>query len=174
MDLQTVLLTHARQYPLMEPTDAVKLLYQNEFGGGHLIRNPDSCLAFLRREYDSVSPCANLPLSEDIGNGMLRVNLGSLDYHHLSLSGLGEIFLQSAARQSGSLDSFQDKLRVLEALTDAGQMPFSREILDAYLTTYRQAGFPMVSHSETYRSAYHPAYRVVRQEILSDHLKQVP
>lgn len=28
---------HAKKYPLMRPADAVKLLYQNEFGIGHLI-----------------------------------------------------------------------------------------------------------------------------------------
>ena len=33
--LEQILQDHARKYPKMEPTDAVKLIYQNEFGGGH-------------------------------------------------------------------------------------------------------------------------------------------
>ena len=53
--LSKILLNHAGRYPLMEPTDAVKLIYQNEFGGGHLIRDVDSCLNYLRQEYESVS-----------------------------------------------------------------------------------------------------------------------
>ena len=48
-ELETVLKAHAARYPKMEPTDAVKLLYQNEFGGGHLIRDRESWMAYLRR-----------------------------------------------------------------------------------------------------------------------------
>ena len=30
---------HGTRYPQMEPRDAVKLAYQSEFAGGHLIRD---------------------------------------------------------------------------------------------------------------------------------------
>ena len=33
-----VLRQHMRRYPAMEPTDAVKLLYQNEFAGGDVYK----------------------------------------------------------------------------------------------------------------------------------------
>ena len=50
-ELRAILIAHARRYPLMQPRDAVKLIYQNEFGGGHLIRDEEACLNYLRREY---------------------------------------------------------------------------------------------------------------------------
>ena len=50
-ELETILKDHARRYGQMEPTDAVKLIYQNEFGGGHLIRDEESCRNYLYREY---------------------------------------------------------------------------------------------------------------------------
>ena len=34
----------------MEPCDAVKLIFQNEFGGEHLICEPEATLAWLRAE----------------------------------------------------------------------------------------------------------------------------
>ena len=34
-ELKTILREHAKHYPQMQPTNAVKLIYQNEFGGGH-------------------------------------------------------------------------------------------------------------------------------------------
>ena len=34
-ELSHILRNHAARYPAMEPTDAVKLLYQSEFGGSH-------------------------------------------------------------------------------------------------------------------------------------------
>ena len=36
-ELKQILQEHAKRYPLMQPRDVVKLIYQNEFGGGHLI-----------------------------------------------------------------------------------------------------------------------------------------
>ena len=49
-ELRAILLAHAKRYPLMQPRDAVKLIYQNEFGGGHLIRDEQTCLNYLRQE----------------------------------------------------------------------------------------------------------------------------
>ncbi len=174
MDVKTILLTHAKKYPLMEPTDAVKLLYQNEFGGGHLIRDPEACLDYLRREYRSIPQTPLSPLTESIGNGMARVSLSALDHHGFLPEDLGAVFLQSAAIVHGCVDSFRKKLSVLEEVTCAGQMPFSQEMLQTYLEQYQAKGFPMVSHSEIYRSAYHPAYRIVCTALLPERFRQAP
>lgn len=170
--MKSILLAHAGRYPLLEPRDAVKLLYQSEFGGGHLIRNEEACLDHLRQEYAAVRQDAATPLLEDIGSGIVRVNLAALDARGFSVSGLGQAFLRSAATHTGSLDAFLEKLQILKALTKAGRMPFSPDALDAYLDDYEQAGFPPVSHSETYRACYHPAYRVVRKDILTKYLPE--
>ena len=162
--LRQILLTHAARYPLMEPTDAVKLIYQNEFGGGHLIRDVDSCLKYLRREYESVSQSSDAPLMEDIGNGMVRVFLNALDHSGYTVDQLGADFLRSAAVHRGSREQFLAKLELLQQLTQEGRMPFSLDALDAYLANYRQKDYPMVSHSETYRKAYSPAYRIIIRE----------
>lgn len=162
--LPNILLNHAGRYPLMEPTDAVKLIYQNEFGGGHLIRDVDSCLNYLRREYESVIQSPDALLLEDIGNGMYRVNLNALGHAGYPIDQLGADFIRSANAHQGSLDNFLQKLEILRQLTRDGRMPFSIEVLDAYLETYRQAGYPMVSHSNAYRNAYAPAYRIIFRE----------
>ena len=49
-ELEAILKIHVKRYPLMQPTDAVKLIYQNEFGGGHLIRDEEICLNYLRQD----------------------------------------------------------------------------------------------------------------------------
>lgn len=164
--MKSILLAHAEKYPLMEPTDAVKLLYQSEFGGGHMIKDEVSCLRFLHQEYCSTPQSTQIPLTEDIGNGFVRVNLAALDDYGLFWEELGAAFLQSAAQYHGSLDSFREKLEILTELANDGKMPFSAAMLQHYLSEYEQAGFPAVSHSEAYRNAYHPAYRVVKAEYL--------
>lgn len=166
-----ILLTHARRYPLMQPQDAVKLLYQSQFGGGHMILNEAACLEFLYREY-AATPQTDHPLREDIGNGMVRIHLSALDAHHYPPQQLGLDFIRSAASVQGSMDTFLQSLALLKALAHSGDMPFSAEALAAYLAGYAAAGYPAVSHSEIYRNAYHPAYRVMQAHQLSDFLQQ--
>lgn len=173
--MELTLLAHAARYPLMEPRDAVKLIYQNEFGGGHLIQDEKKCLEFLQKEYASIRQNPDAPLLEDIGNGMCRVNLTALDGHGISPEELAAAFIRSAGIHRGSLDSFHKKLQSLQGLTRSGAMPFCEDALRHYLADYEKAGFPPVSHSDTYRSAYLPAYRVVAKAILAESFpKQMP
>ena len=162
-ELERILRQHADCYPLMQPTDAVKLIYQNEFGGGHLIRDEKSCLGYQRRDYAALEKNANAPLTEEIGNGILRVNLAAVQAQDLER--LGKVFIRSAMDHTGTLDSFLQKLEVLRQLTREGVFCFDMQGLEAYLCPYEKAGYPMVSHSETYRQNYHPAYRVVLEKL---------
>ena len=154
-----LLYDHAARYPKMEPTDAVKLLYQNEFGGGHLIRDPETFLQYLRQEYESIPKDAQMTKCEDIGNGRMRVYLAPLS--NAELEQLGQDFLRDAQTRQGSLDIFLQKLALLRQVTTDGVFAFGLEALDDYLSAYAAAGYPMVSHSEAYRNAYRPAYRVI-------------
>ena len=158
-ELRAILISHAKQYPLMQPTDAVKLIYQNEFGGGHLIRDEQACLNYLRREYADLEKDPTAPLYEDIGNGIVRVNLAAVKPEDLEQ--LGKDFISSAAKHKGTLDSFLNKLEVLRTLTAEGVFTFGVDALKAYLSEYKAAGYPAVSHDEIYRIAYKPAYRIV-------------
>lgn len=160
-ELEQLLREHTKRYPLMQPTDTVKLLYQNEFGGGHLIHDEEACLNYLRREYASVEQDSTVPLYEDIGNGIVRVNLAAVKEEYLEQ--LGREFIRSAAEHKGDLSSFLSKLSVLKKLTAEGVFAFGTDTLDTYLTEYEKAGCPAVSHSSVYREAYKPAYRIIKE-----------
>jgi len=160
-ELRAILIAHAKRYPLMQPTDAVKLIYQNEFGGGHLIRDEEACLNYLRREYTSVTKDSTVPLYEDIGNGIVRVNLAAVKPEDLEQ--LGKAFIDSAAKHKGTMDRFLNKLEVLRKLANEGVFNFDTNALNAYLSEYEAAGYPAVSHSPEYRQAYKPAYRIIRK-----------
>ena len=162
-ELERILREHAKRYPLMQPTDAVKLIYQNEFGGGHLIRDEEACLNYLRREYAAVEKDPTAPLYENIENGIVRVNLAAVK--HEDLEQLGQDFIASAAKHKGTLDSFLNKLEVLRKLTTEGVFAFDTNALSAYLSEYKAAGYPIVSHSPDYRAFYKPAYRIMLFEV---------
>ena len=160
-ELRAILIAHAKRYPLMQPTDAVKLIYQNEFGGGHLIRDEQACLNYLRREYANLEKDPTALLYEDIGNGIVRVNLAAVKPEDLER--LGRAFIDSAAKHNGTLDSFLHKLKGLRMLTEEGVFTFDTNALSAYLSEYKAAGYPAVSHSPKYREVYNPAYRIIRK-----------
>lgn len=159
--LREALTAHGAKYPAMEPRDAVKLVYQNEFGGGHLIAGPAQSLDRLRLEYGAVPHDPAAPLAEDIGGGMARVMLAGLDPAEYPLEELNRDFVRSAAARRGGMDAFLEKLDVLRELARAGAFGFSARELEDYLGPYIASGCPAVSHSGAYRAAYRPAYRVV-------------
>ena len=160
-ELKSILIAHARRYPLMQPTDAVKLIYQNEFGGGHLIRDEEACLNYLHKEYETVEKDPTMPLHEDIGNGIVRVNLAAVKPEELEQ--LGKEFIRSAAEHTGTRERFLQKLDVLRQLTEAGHFGFGMIEMESYLSEYIKSSCPMVSHSEQYRQNYAPAYRIIKK-----------
>ena len=165
-ELEAVIRQHAHRYPMMQPTDAVKLLYQNEFGGGHLIADPAQALAYLMREMERLSPDDTLPLTESIGAGIVRLSLAAAAAKGIPPETINELFVRSAAVVHGSHSHFLEGIEVLRALCREGIFAFSPDALETYLTEYAAAGYPMVSHSEIYRTLYHPAYRIVCEDLI--------
>lgn len=168
--LEQILRSHAKKYPLMQPIDAVKLIYQNVFGGGHLIRDMAACRRILRQEYANTPQEPGAPLLESIGNGVVRVMLKALGGSGYDIEQLDCDFVRSSREHTGSLQGFLLKLDVLRKVTAAGAFAFTSEELEAYLEQYKQAGYPMVSHSPQYRQAYRPAYRIVELRLLPEEL----
>ena len=168
MELLEILKAHAARYPLMRPEDAVKLIYQNEFGGGHLISDPEKSLEWIRREYAETTSDSSAPLLEDIGNGIARLHFQPLDISKLSLEDVNALFVRSAEVHKGDMENFRRKLELLEEnFADIG-FSFDRAALNDYLKRYREAGCPMVSHSEVYRKAYKPCYRVIVRTLVNE------
>lgn len=164
-ELGLILKEHSARYPLMRPCDAVKLIYQNEFGGGHLINDKTGARLYLQHEYALIEQSASAPLYENIGNGLARLQLAAFDANRMSLEAAFEWFYASSACVHGNIDSFMDKLKVLTDLAQKdGMFSFTAHELKEYLKDYSSRGYPMVSHSAQYRAAYKPAYRVIKKE----------
>ena len=163
-ELEQILRIHAGRYPRMQPADAVKLICQNEFGGGHLVSDTERFRSFLHMEYASVTKHEDAPRYEVIGNGIVRVNLAAL--RESELDRLSEIFIQSSRVHAGCQENFLEKLALLERLAADGLFSFSREALRQYLDQYAKQGYPTVSHSEAYRQTYRPAYRIDLRDLI--------
>lgn len=161
---ELLLKKHLIETPRMEPTDAVKLAYQSAFGCGHLLSARQACADFVRREMEAVPACAAAPAAVLIGGGLCRLNLAASAVRALSPERIADMMMITNDHVLARKDNaarFEESLMQLQALAEAGETSFSADELHTYLADYRAQGCPPVSHSEAYRQAYHPAYRVV-------------
>ncbi len=160
MTVYDALRYHMERYRKMTPQDAVKLLYQSEFGGGHMISDRHGARLYLLRELDGTARDEAVPTVEMLGPDGARLNLASLP-SSLTPDTLFSMFCESAALFPGSEENFRQKLAMPLSLIEEGVAPFSKHDYTAYLERYFCEGGGAVHHSPAYSSAYRPAYRVV-------------
>ena len=160
-ELEQILKDHAARYPRMEAVDYLKLLYQNEFGSGHLVRDRAQAEQAIQQEQEALIayPPAPAPELEPIGNGLCRLPLALLPED--GAPALARLLAASAEQVRGSEAAFREKLALLFALCEGGALPIPRAAMEEEARR-RFAGGPVpVSHSAAYRDAYHPHYRVL-------------
>jgi uridine kinase len=163
--MRDILLLHAKKYPAMKAEDGVKLCYQSEFGGGHLLPSREACVESIREERASAALLRpGSPLLEPVGGGLIRLHLNAEDAKNLRSETVTGLFMAVSEKARGTQNGFLEKVSVLRELTGAGLMPFSPGELDGFWKGYQQAGYPLCRHSEDYRQAYHPAYRLAGAE----------
>lgn len=149
-------------HPLMQPSDAIKFLYQGEFGAGHLIADEEAAYRYLCEEYDCVTQTRTMVFTEDLGNGMARLYLDGISRD--ALRRVHMLFVKGAYEVQGDQKRFLEKIAELHRITREGKLPFSIEELESVWKTYEANGCPPARHSEIYRAAYAPAYRVVKKD----------
>lgn len=138
----------------MEPQDYGKLAFQSEFGPEHLVSDMDAVLRYLKQEWKEVPEGNGSIPPEDIGNGLCRFHLSACPEEDLPR--LAEVFCRSAREHRGTREGLEKKLALLRELDVPG--------MAQWLAEYEAAGCPAVRHSQTFRDAYGPHYRVIRWE----------
>jgi uridine kinase len=165
-----LMLKHYQLHPKMQLQDMVKLIYQNEFAGGHLITNENDSLMRLTEEYQGLNKNSRnriIPAAfEEIGSGLCRVNLAALHSTEIDITTVNRFFINTANSVCGSIKSFEEKLDVLKECCKDRSLPYGFGELEAYLDDYQRQGYPPVSHSKNYQTAYSPAYRIVKTEYM--------
>lgn len=167
-DFHSCLLAQAQLHPAMQPQDALKLCFQAAHGAEHLIDDKNAALDALRQEFERTRPAKGL-VWEAISPHYARVNLAGWKALGFTAEGLFQLFLQSAASpQAQDADAFQRCLDAVGAACQAGALPFSSDAWGPALEGYlRQGGGPL-HHSQRYRLAEQPHYRVVLMQLLLD------
>lgn len=165
-DLKYIIEMQLRKYPKMQPQDAVKLVYQHVYGNGHMVKERESSLNFIKKEYETVcfshqgEDLSHIEYAEDIGNWYARMNLLAIKDTE-ELASLNDVFIASANLGGGNQEYFLSRLYFLVELADNGLFEFDGDAMRDYLSQYEKEGYPIVSHSGRYKEFYDPAYRVI-------------
>lgn len=157
---RTFILTHCARYPALRPADLIKALHQSTFGCGHLVGDPSAAAEFIRRE-GAACKRGSGPAVEALDGEFVRLHLWGMEELGITAEELAEAFAASAAIPCGSREEIEGRLSVLLELAEGGALPFGYGETARAVEQWRQAGYPAQHHSEQFRAAYAPAYRVL-------------
>ena len=148
-------------HPMMEAQDIVKHCYQAAFGGAHMLAHPEQTKAYFEQEFSAA--CAeDEALYEQISPFAARISLKVWKAKYLPSDWLWRIFAISAAMEQPGEGSFEEYLLAADTIARERHI----DGWDEYLRSYRAEGLHPVHHSEAYRAAEQPAYRVVSTRFL--------
>ena len=154
------LLEQLSRHPASQLQDLRKALYQSAFGCGHLVEDPSAAADWIRREA-AESASADQEV-ERLDGPWSRVPLGMLA-DGLTPETLAAAFAASAAIPGEDTHGLEQRLETLLALIRDRKLPFSLSDAEAEINAWRAAGYPACHHSDAYRAAYRPAYRVLHK-----------
>lgn len=160
-ELITIIKQNINKYPLCEVRDIIKLIYQNEFGNGHMLGDKSKVLAMIMAEYkESTVP---YPLFENIGNNYYRLNLGQAKKLNIDPDIIADVFIKSAEYSVGSKKQFCKKIEAFIDICES--LNFTKtDALDIF-NHIKESNFAPISHSDEYKKVYKPAYRLVHKNV---------
>jgi hypothetical protein len=153
--------------PEMRARDVYKLLYQGVFGVGHIMG--PGAWDYLQGEASSIDPKdqPSDPLLESVSldGSIVRVNIRPFMRENYPLNKLMEAMRQSDI--AGNPAAFLEAWDAFAELVWSGHLDFEHNEVDTINKALDRAKPQPMHHTQQYRDAYHPAYRVVRRrEIL--------
>ena len=144
----------------MQPSDIAKMCYQAALGAEHLLLDADRAKAYFNMEFDSVEPREG-ELFECLSDSVCRIDLGAWKNSGLPREYLFRMFVASASISSDGRERLVEYIESVENCLDELNLSFSLDDWKSFLEKYRELGMPAIHHSEAYRSAEKPAYRIV-------------
>lgn len=169
-ELLKLIRLHLRWYPLMELRDVYKLLYQGVMGPEHIIASAEKFKASLMDELLGLTADPSGRLFESVsGDGtLLRINLRPMKNQPVEPDELVKVLLKTAECFSGSQPALQDTWVGFIMLCETGVIKqFPLKTVHGFGAWLGEMAFPAVHHSDIYRRAYKPAYRLISSQLVS-------
>ena len=159
---------HQAAHPSMEARDVAKLCYQAAFGAEHLLADLDRARGYLLRELEATEADGSIPMVEPISEAVARVNLAPWKAAGHSPDRLFDLFAATASVSGEGASLLDAYLTEADGYLRDHRTSVRYEDWTAFLAWYTEQGRPPVHHSDAYRAAERPAYRIVLRRLLPD------
>ena len=170
-DLLKLITQHLSWYPLMEPRDVYKLLYQGALGSEHIISSPENFKSYLLSELDKLNADPVERLLEPVRADMtlLRLNLRAWKARQIEPDQLITALLDTGEMPIGTQALLQATwVRFIELCEIRRINQFSTDTVYGFAAWLVEMAFPVVHHSDIYRRAYRPAYRLISSKFIPE------
>ena len=148
--------------PRLEAQDLAKALYQELNGPGHFAADAESALAYIREEARGIPDGDGQEPVEELGGRYARVHLSALRSTGITDGMLARMFTLSASEgPRGAKGEAEEAALLLERGLAEGKWRVEGDDPAGWVRRWRESGCPAVHHSQAFRDAYRPAYRVV-------------
>lgn len=168
--IESAVLAQLKQYPESTLQDIYKNFYQDRFGPGHAIANPESVRHYLKEELSTMSDDSISPMTEELGweHRFIRIYLRMVKEEQISEDDLNDLFIESAfeiAPEAG--EEWKKEWKTITQIIEKKKLPvkdFSedKKRIDSLLNENSTIA---LHHSSAFRQYYHPHYRVVRKDL---------
>ena len=159
-----LLVSHYNTYTKLEVADIFKFIFQSAFGCEHLVSSEERALNYIKEELKRVS-ADEAPRVDKLDGNYSRVYLSCLN-DEVTPEVMAKYFCLSAKIEPDGKEKLLEKIAVARELILDGTIALSLSDFDELHERWREAGYPAIHHSEAFREAYHPAYRVIANEYL--------
>ncbi len=153
---------YAKRHPKLQIQDIFKFIYQSSFGCEHLVTSKEKAREYIFNEYVNCDFCTKDKI-EYLDGDYVRLPLNYID-RGLSIDTLCSLFVASSKKEDSGLAYLKEKLKMAEAMVEAGELPFDINDFIKAKNDWANQGYPAVHHSEIYRCNYQPAYRVIAKK----------
>ena len=160
-----LLIDHYNTYPRLEVSDIFKFIFQSAYGCEHLVSSKERALNYIKEELKRVN-ADEAPRVDALDGDYSRVYLSCLN-DKVTPEVMAEYFCLSAKVEPDGRERLLEKIAVARELIRDGTIPLSLRDFDELHEKWRDAGYPAIHHSESFREAYRPAYRVIANEYVN-------
>ncbi len=154
-----LLIKYVQTYPLVHIQDVFKFLHQSAFGCEHMVSSAQAAMDNIQEESIRAVQGEEM-LVEPLDGAYSRVHFSCLK-SGLSTQTFGKLFYTSAKEEQNGKTDLERKLAVADELVREGTLPFDVCEFRQAVEQWRDNGYPSLHHSDAFRNAYRPSYRVI-------------
>jgi len=173
-DVKPLILEHMKRRPMAQAQDIYKLLFQGVFGVAHIVS--DKAWNILVEEAGRINLQEHRedPLIETVSpdDSMVRVNLRQYINRGGDLETLYQV-MRKSAEHKGDRQVFHAYWSQYKEMVADGLVPGAQDEIDELDQLIRREGVKPRHHTEPYRQAYYPAYRVVKMETYYEYVGSI-